>query len=71
MLSRLTAALNQNASSLVPQLFYMNVASGGMKASLKMDGSNGKFLFIIFKYKIRRNSSFSLTIFTVPSLNRN
>ena len=41
MLSNPNEALSQNAFSLVPQLFSMNAASGGLKAALKMDGSNG------------------------------
>ena len=46
MLSDFNEALSQNAFSLVPLLFSMNAASGGLKPALKMDGSNGKLLTI-------------------------
>ena len=41
MLGHLNAALRKNAFSLVPQSFSINAASGGLKAALKMDRSNG------------------------------
>ena len=55
-------ALNQNASSLVPQFLNMNVASGGIKASLKMDGSNGisRESFEIMRFEKQKSLFLSL-----------
>ena len=45
MLSNPNEALSQNAFSLVPLLYSMNAASGGLKAALKMEGSNDIIIF--------------------------